>query len=54
MNSHTILLDIRRDIQAGQEVTGGQTQSVSTIFCCSATTHLLSLRLKPGQCLRGL
>ena len=39
MNNHTILLDIRRDIQAGQEATDGQTQSVSTFFRCPAKIH---------------
>ena len=30
MNNHTILLDIRRDVQAGQECTDDRHQLVST------------------------
>lgn len=39
INNHTILLDIRRDVQAGQGGTDAQRQSVSTTFCSSTTKH---------------
>lgn len=39
INNHTILLDIRRDVQAGQGGTDAQRQSVSTTFCSSTIKH---------------
>ena len=39
INNHTILLDILRDVQAGQGGTDAQRQSVSTTFCSSTIKH---------------
>ena len=40
MNNNTMLLDIHRNVVAGQEGTDNRNQSVSATFCCPPNENI--------------